>query len=93
MSRPLSEHGSDVRDRTLLHNSSHNNFIRNGPYSTRSFVSRPLSEHGSDVRDRTLLHNSSHNNFIRKWALQHKIVKRNNMEEAEDWSVEEEEVR
>ena len=25
---PLSEHGSDIRDRTLLHNSSHNNLIR-----------------------------------------------------------------
>ena len=57
-------------------------------------MSRPLSEHGSDVRDRTLLHNSSHNNLIRRRALQHKIdktltmVKRNNMEEEEDWSVE-----
>ena len=56
-------------------------------------MSRPLSEHGSDVRDRTLLHNSSHNNLIRRRALQHKIAKRNNMEEEEDWSVEEEEVR
>ena len=63
-------------------------------------MSRPLSEHGSDViRDRTLLHNSSHNNLIRRRALQHKIVKtltmvkRSNMEEEEDWSVEEEEVR
>ena len=56
-------------------------------------MSRPLSEHGSDVRDRTLLHNSSHNNLIRRQALQHKIVKRNSMEEEEDWSVEEEEVR
>ena len=28
MPRPLSEHGSDVRDRTLLHNSSHNILIR-----------------------------------------------------------------
>ena len=28
MSRPLSEHGSDARDRTLLHISSHNNLIR-----------------------------------------------------------------
>ena len=55
-------------------------------------MSRPLSEHGSDVRDSTLLHNS-HNNLIRRRALQHKIVKRNNMEEEEDWSVEEEEVR
>ena len=53
-------------------------------------MSRPLSEHGSDViRDRTLLHNSSHNKIVKTLTM----VERNNMEEEEDWSVEEEEVR